>query len=63
MTWSEYFGSMIYSVWSYIRWAVTLGGTLAPTGMEQVDFDAGDAVVNDARIMPMLEIEKDAMFF
>ncbi len=48
---------IISSIWSTIMWTVTLGGTLAQTGYEQLDFGCGEAVKSDDRLLASLELD------
>jgi hypothetical protein len=62
-SWREYFGSWLSSIWMTCRWALSLGGTIAPTGAEQQDFDCGEAVANDDRLLASFELGRDQQFF
>lgn len=55
--------SFISTIWSAIKWTLTLGGTIAETGDEQVDFDAGAAILNDDRLLAALELDPRLKFF
>ena len=50
-------------MWSAIKWAFTLGGTITAVGPEQQDFDCGEAVINDDRLLASLEISQREKFF
>lgn len=56
---SEFFNQL----WSAFKWALTLGGNITETGDEQQEFDAGDAVKNDERLLAALEIDPQLKFF
>ena len=62
-TWSQYFGGIFFSVWSAIKWAFTLGGTITSVGPEQQDFDCGQEILNDDRLLACLEISDRQRFF
>ena len=47
------------TVWSTLRWAFTLGGTIAASGLEQQDFDAGEAILNDDRLLASFELDRE----
>ena len=53
----DYVSYFIPSIWYTIVWTVTLGGNLANTGYEQLDFGCGDAVQNDDRLLASLEVD------
>lgn len=46
-----------------LRWLVTLGGTITTSGYEQEDFDCGDGIKNDDRLLASLGQDKDLLFF
>ena len=46
-----------------IKYSLTLGGTIAETGDEQVDFDAGPAILDDERLLASLELDPSLKFF
>ena len=46
-----------------IRWIVTLGGTIATSGYEQIDFNSGEGVINDDRLLAALGQDRDLQFF
>lgn len=54
---------MLGKLWSTIKWTFTLGGTITETGDEQADFDAGEAVILDERLLASLNLDEDLMFF
>jgi len=49
--------------WATIRWIITLGGSIAPAGSEQLDFGCGEGILNDDRLLPSLDQDKEMMFF
>ena len=53
-TWGEYLYSWVTWGVGPFRWFVTLGGTIATSGYEQEDFDCGDGVKNDDRLLASL---------
>lgn len=59
----DYVSYFISSIWYTIVWTVTLGGNLANTGYEQLDFGCGAAVQNDDRLLASLEIDPNQEFF
>ena len=62
-SWREYIASLLSSVWSTLRWTITLGGTIAAAGTEQLEFGMGDAILNDDRLIPSLELDGESEFF
>lgn len=54
---------MFYSLWSAIKWAFTLGGTISNIGPEQLEFDCGQVILNDDRLLPALELSGREKFF
>ena len=61
----DYVSYFISSIWYTIVWTVTLGGNLANTGYEQVDFGCGEAFLgnDNDRLLASLEIDPDQQFF
>ena len=51
------------SGWATFRWIITLGGSIAPAGTEQLDFGCGEGIINDDRLLVSLEQSRDMMFF
>ena len=45
----------MHSLWYTIKYVFTLGGTIAAVGNEQLDFDSGQAILNDDRLLPALK--------
>ena len=62
-TWGEYLYSWVAWGVGPFRWFVTLGGTIATSGYEQQDFDCGDGIKNDDRLLASLGQDKDLLFF
>ena len=60
-----YIGSLFSSIWSTIRYVFTLGGAgnAQPNANIQMDFDCGEAIANDDRLLASLEIDKFQTFF
>lgn len=54
---------MFYSIWSAIKWAFTLGGTITSIGPDQQDFDCGQSILNDDRLLAALEMSGRERFF
>jgi hypothetical protein len=53
-TWRQYIGSILSSIWFGVRYIFTIGGSIANVGNEQQDFDCGQALANDERLLPAL---------
>ena len=54
---------MFWSLWTAIKWAFTLGGTITNIGPEQLDFDCGEGILGDDRLLASLELNERDRFF
>ncbi len=62
-TWSESIWNLLSSGWATIRWIITLGGQIAPSGQEQLEFGCGEAVLNDDRLLVSIGQNREMKFF
>ena len=59
----QYVSLFFLKIWYTIKLIVTLGGSIAPVGTEQQEFDSGEAIINDERLLAALELKQDTKFF
>ena len=62
-SWGSYLSIIIQHFWVTIKLIFTLGGTLGPVGNEQEEFDCGNAIDSDERLLASLDLKKGMKFF
>jgi hypothetical protein len=50
-------------IWITLKMIVTLGGRMAPVGTEQQEFESGQAIDNDDRLLAALDLKRNMRFF